>query len=636
MKQHLLSIVLMSFALTVFGQEVERELMINFSKAEQHKKEQQFEKRHQLERGGETSLSLPFFDDFATYSLPTNDPEIPASMLRWADTSAYVNCTFPINPPTIGVATLDGLDRTGYPYDFITDSYGPADTLTSLPINLEGLSADDNVYLTFFYQGGGRGNSPDAPDSLVVEFFAPIGGENPWFHQWSIPGAEHEEFQQVFIPIDQDIFLQDGFQFRFRNYSTLTGNLDHWHLDYVLVNNNIDPENFDFFEVAFVECPNTMLQDLTSMPWTHFQTNPTQFMRTTTSTLQRNLSTTQADNVTSGYRIEYEGDIEDYQNDFSIVVVGPESFFTTDYAVNSAPNNFVFDDTVSDTTATFNVSFYADNIGILSDEKVGVPDNDSLVFQQVFQNYYSYDDGSAESAWGLNVAGGKAAVKYNVVTPDTLLGVFIHWTPFQEDNSNESFNLRVWNDDGGVPGDELVDNFAFLTPYYYNDGYNVFTFYEFEETIEVEGPIYVGFNQNGSEELYVGLDKNTNTNPTRLFFQLGLGAEWTQSSIEGSVMIRPVFKAGMTNVWNNIEEQAEVEFNVYPVPFQDQLNIAPEFGVGSYNAQVLDMNGRIVEQSNNLFGSSTIDLSHLAPGVYLLQVMDQNSQAYGRKRIIKR
>lgn len=635
MKQFVLLLLSCFFSSVIFSQEVEKDLVIDVVKAEHYAKEKSFEKR--ATRGGDASLSLPFFDDFATYSLPTSDPEIPVELQRWSNNSARINCTFPILPPTIGVATLDGLDETGYPYNFVTsDAYGPADTLTSLPINLEGLSEIDNVYLTFFYQGGGIGNAPDPQDSLVLEFFSPLGEETDWFHQWSVPGSEMETFEQVFIPIDQSIFFQDGFRFRFRNYASLGGNVDHWNIDYVFLNNNINPEVFDFFEVAFVDCPNTMLQDYTSMPWTHFLVNPSQFMASSVNTTQRNLSNNQADNVTSGYKVEFEGTEWDFENAFSQVVVSPLEVFDTEYAVNSTPNNFVYDETVNDTCAIFDVSFYQDNIGILVDEKIGVPDNDSIVFKQEFTNYYAYDDGSAERAYALNVAGGQVAVKYSVATPDTLLGLFIHFTPFLDDVSTETFLMRIWGDGGGVPGNELALNFEFKSPTFYTAGNDVFGYFEYDEPLEVDGVIYVGFVQNGSDELNIGLDKNTNSNASRLFYNLGLGSQWLQSGIQGSVMIRPVFKSGKSFVWNNIEEQDEIEANIYPVPASDILTIAPEaFYTENYAVELVDMNGRIVLQESNLFGTNQINISELAEGLYLLVMRNRNGEAVLRRRVLK-
>lgn len=626
-----------SLLIAQFGwaQEIERPLFYSPEKASRYAQERDWPER-QLRGGG--SLSLPFFDDFATYSLPTNDPSIPVELQRWEDDNVFINCSFPIMPPTVGVATFDGLDRTGYPYSFVPDSHGPADTLTSLPINLAPYSANDNVYLHFMYQGGGIGNAPEPIDSLMLEFFAPLGGDNPWTKVWSVPGSAMENFEQVFVHVNNPVWLQDGFKFRFRNKSTLTGNLDHWHLDYVWMNNGIVPEEFDIFEVGFVNCPNTLLQDYTAMPWTHFVTNPPQFMRQSIQTTQRNLSNLQADNVTSGFKVDHEGLIENYQNAFSNIFVAPNEPFTTDYAVNSSPNMFSYNPDVNDTCATFDVSFYQDNIGFLADEKIGVPNNDSIVFKQVFENYYAYDDGTAERGYSLNIAGGRVAVKYTVATTDTLLGLFIHFTPFQNDNSLQNFILRVWDDNGGIPGEEIGENFLFHQPNYFQNGYNVFRFYELDNPVEVNGTIYVGFVQDSPAELNIGLDKNNNTNTTRLFFQLGFGSQWTQSTITGSVMIRPVFKSGKSGVWNSVEEQPLPEFNVYPTPFANTLSIESlEWAsVGQWCELLLfDRNGRMVHQDRMWGARHELNLNKLADGLYFLHCVSNQGVTLHRRKLIK-
>ena len=180
-----------------------------------------------------------------------------------------------------------------------------------------------------------------------------------------------------------------------------------------------------------------------------------------------------------------------------------------------------------------------------------------------------------EKAYALNIAGGQVAVKYTVATTDTLLGLFIHFTPYLDDVSTETFLMRVWGDGSGQPGDEIADNFESKSPTFFNDGYDVFGYFEYDDPVEVDGVIYVGFVQNGDAELNIGLDKNTNSNGNRLFYKLGNGAQWLQSGIEGSVMIRPVFKSGKTFVWNSTEDLSEIEANVYPVPTTGMLTIEP-------------------------------------------------------------
>src|SRR5436190_24349664 len=60
----------------------------------------------------QASIVLPFKDDFY-YAYKS---KYPLTSL-WEDSLVYVNSGFPKAPPSFGVATFDGLNRHGYPYD---------------------------------------------------------------------------------------------------------------------------------------------------------------------------------------------------------------------------------------------------------------------------------------------------------------------------------------------------------------------------------------------------------------------------------------------------------------------------------------------------------------------------------------
>ena len=137
---------------------------------------------------------------------------------RWMDVSARRTQTFALNAPTIGVATLDGLDATGYPYSFVdVNTSGWCDTLTSMPLALNGYSAESNVHLMFYVQGGGLGNAPDPfEDQLILEFKSvdDVTGEVFWTEVWSTDSVSTDSFERFFVPVDQPMHLSNGFQFR--------------------------------------------------------------------------------------------------------------------------------------------------------------------------------------------------------------------------------------------------------------------------------------------------------------------------------------------------------------------------------------------------------------------------------------
>ena len=134
-----------------------------------------------------TPVTLPFFDDFSNYT------GAPKSSL-WADRQAFVNNSYPMIPPSIGVVTLDALDENGLIYAHAETQPFGADTLTSNPIRLDynnvfhrPMQIADSIYFSFYYQPGGAsrsyppveweriGDHPETGDSLVLEFGYPTG-----------------------------------------------------------------------------------------------------------------------------------------------------------------------------------------------------------------------------------------------------------------------------------------------------------------------------------------------------------------------------------------------------------------------------------------------------------------------------
>ncbi|MBN30773.1 MAG: hypothetical protein CL845_02060 [Crocinitomicaceae bacterium] len=571
------------------------------------------------------ALSLPFFDDFSTPSMPGPGFEGYEMYQRWVSGSARITSTYALNAPTIGCATLDGLDRTGYPYNFLeVNTPGWADTLTSMPIALNGYFPESNIHLMFYVEGGGRGNAPDpGDDELVLEFKSEndVTGEVIWTEVWSTDSITTETFTRVFVPVNQFQWLDNAFQFRFRNWGALAGNVDLWHLDYILLDDQIDPSTFEVqSEVAIIEPVNSFLREFTRMPWNHFSANPVFYMRDSLVIEQRNLSTTQADNIESGFSVAFNGSSDTYPSPFQNTNVLPEAPFTTPIYLGNNPQgeDFVFDTAVSDTSAVFDVAVWQSSIGLLHTEKVGVPDNDSIIFQQVFDLDFAYDDGTAEKAYALTAAGGKLAMRFALEVPDTLLGLMIHFTPYYSDAGDETFLLRAWADSAGLPGAELGENYQFHTPEYFTDGYDVFAYYSYDDPIIVEGSIHVGLVQGSEAMLNFGLDKNTNANSGQLHYQLGLGGAWLNSDIEGTVMIRPIMRADLTDSWVGfVEVPTSQDLRVFPNPVKNgMLQVEVD---DACLWRLFDSFGRQLLSGNwQAPGIYSLDITRLAPGTYLL------------------
>ena len=78
----------------------------------------------------------------------------------------------------------------------------------------------------------------------------------------------------------------------------------------------------------------------------------------------------------------------------------------------SPGSSFELNPMINDTFVDFQVQFYlASNT---TPERL--KENDTIIHHQIFENYYAYDDGSAEAAYGLVGQGAELAFRF--VLPD--------------------------------------------------------------------------------------------------------------------------------------------------------------------------------------------------------------------------
>ena len=214
-------------------------------------------------------------DSARVFTALKNDPS-----KIWIDDYACHNYRYAMNPKSLGVVTFDGVSNDGYPYDWGSiNSYGDADVLTSKPINLAGKT---NVFLTFLYQAKGLGNAPEVLDSLCLDVYSP--SLDKWFESslWGTDGnVVVDEWNTVHINITQNSLLEDGFQFRFRNKATLSGVLDHWHIDYVNLRDNSTASDYVIDDLAIMEPIESFLIDYTAAPGDHYKnvTDPNTVMK---------------------------------------------------------------------------------------------------------------------------------------------------------------------------------------------------------------------------------------------------------------------------------------------------------------------------------------------------------------------
>src|SRR5690606_13322950 len=140
-------------------------------------------------------------------------------------------------------------------------------------------------------------------------------------------------------------------------------------------------------------------------------------------------------------------------------------------------------------------------------------DNDTIVTEQVFDNYLAYDDGTAEQSYFLNLAAavpGKLALEFKLNQPDTIKGIAIYFGRQVPMGRLKEFSVQVYKDiayNGGSDDEVYTENFLYPG---YADTLNNFWYYKFLEPVPLSsGTFYIGTTQpafSGSDSLYFGLD----------------------------------------------------------------------------------------------------------------------------------
>ncbi len=571
----------------------------------------------------EASLELPVVDDFSG-SLVAPDP------LIWIDQHVFINRSYGVDPITIGVATLDAVDGDGSVYPGATidpDTY-IADRLTSQPVNLALLPAD-SVYLSFYYQPAGLGEEPEAQDSLCVDFYDPA--LQMWTNVWHIPGTALSPFKLVMLPVTEERFLVDGFRFRFRNlasqpynsdYFDLRSNVDHWNIDYVVLDKGRSWKDTIFNDVAFTAPLNSMVSGNQEIPWSHFEAAYIS-ANTGYSILQYRNNDDITRNVTRSLQIT------DLISGFSYSPGAATSkdiaaFDTASYKIGYVyPFDFGYGD-----SALFELKAW------MRTDIFDLKTNDTIIRIQKFGDYYANDDGSAEAGYGLrgqNTSSAKVAVKFKSYIRDKIGGVDIYFNQTMDSvNLDYYFKLEVWGDNEGVPGAAIYIDENDYTPQY-SSGLNRFIRYEFAEPVEVQGTFYVGWMQYNKYLLNVGLDKNISPATSKTYYNFtGI---WQNSLIPGSLMIRPFLYDPVTDTKEFTGNNEEL--HAYPNPASDYilLDLPPSAGE-SPAAELYDISGRRV-YSGTLNGK-TLALERYSIGIYLLRITGDDSRVYTTKILISR
>jgi hypothetical protein len=561
-----------------------------------------------------TPLELPFIEDFSYEGpFPRSD--------YWSDSSAFINWDYPIDPPSYGVATLDGFDKNGNPYSTVFEEHGPADTLTSRSINLN-YSAADSIYMSFFYQPKGRGNYPEFEDSLRLEFYQ--ANQDQWTYAWSVVGQDFPQtdirFRQVLIPVTDTSFLTGEFKFRFINYASLHAGYDHWHIDYIRIDRNRNRADSLFNDIAFVDKPLSLLKEYQSMPYRHYVLNPLDNMADFFTARVTTLRST-----TTNYDYKYQifnefGEMRDF------IEFEPQTNFPY-REINSITRDakYAFD--------VYNQPYAMFYIDYILNTQDNLSQNDSMLVYQALSNYYAYDDGTAEERLSIvSGGGGFLGVRFDIKKTDTLRAVQFYFNQVNQDNQEKPFYIFVWNNANNRPG-SIAYQSEELQPIYPN-GVNKFATYVLKDPpVLQQGTYYIGWVQTSNFALNVGFDRNINT-ASKIFFNTTNA--WNQLvSQEGSLMIRPLFGTEDDIAASNQNLDESNILTLFPNPAYQSFQVSDrasgmvEVGV----LHVFDISGKLVTSQSYTTGEA-INCGDWNNGIYFVHFTNNKGKIKRYKLIV--
>lgn len=578
----------------------------------------------------QSAAQLPLTDDFSSTSV------YPRSN-TWEDKNVYINNHFSYTQPSLQVATFDGLDKNGNAYS-IYATKGMCDVLTSVPFDISKYKPSDSLMLSFQFQylKQGADESVFPSDSLIIRARSTEFSNDSFENIWSISASDtlnrYETFTKVILPITDSRFFHGQFQLQFANYGSQTGNLSQWNVDYIRFAPGRHLSDSMYEDVALTRATPTFLKKYTSMPYAHFKQNPSGYK-------QDSIQLTIHNNGFIPYPVDYKHTTYDPKGK----VLG-ETGSVIGTLLPDADSVITFADPISLQSFTDADSLIVTNCfsARYSNNKFDkIPQNDSFVTQTIFSNYFAYDDGSAESGYGVrNKTNCGGALAFDLEFPDSLYGFYIFYNQAEQSISNRIFNLNIWSDLTGIngftgPNDVLLYK-IFNTKVHYMNSINGFTYYALDSAIAVPNRFYIGWNQYQSFMMNIGFDKNYRNhgdktpNPNQYYFSDGV---WNPSEIPGTMMIRPIVGKRL-NVPTGMHEISKKENTEKPICFPNptQESFSIQFASDKIHVQVKDMHGRTIIETDS---TENISLEHCESGMYIIQMTTLKSGNHYFEKIIK-
>ena len=546
-----------------------------------------------------SSTSLPFWDDF---SKGINSD-------KWQVAGASYTQTIGNSPPSIGMVLFNGVDEKGRQYSLQEKDQGESDYLSSKAIDLSLIptAKQASLYLSFFWQAGGKAEAPDINDRLSLQVFLADG---TWQTLWEKRGGaslDRNRFFQEIIQIKPE-WQHANFQFRFFSNGRQSGPFDAWLLDYVYLNTGRNASDLSYPDRALTVPTALRLDGFGAYPWELLAKNQSGKWSTLKSEFQ---------NLENRFKaMEYSMTLRDSSGTTLLAVnantpLNPVpralerrsilSRTFTEIPLPTRPGDLFAETSLTTGDGLLIEVGPSDTI---RHAQVDFRDNDRVSTRFPLRDYFAYDQGAADYAAGINQRSGQLAMAYQTPEPVFLKGISIDFTNAKQ--VNQVLDLVVWSDLSKTP---LYSKEVIITEK--KEG-QALHYFPLEAPIAVTGTFYVGFTQFTNDFLHVGLDKTHDTG-SRIHYNVGGG--WVQNTeVKGALMIRPhVTKEGKAGGGTT----PETSFRIYPNPAVSEVFVEGVFS----SLRIVDAYGReiVVPRMPQPMGEM-LNFSDQKPGLYLIYV----------------
>lgn len=551
---------------------------------------------------------LPFWDDFSQ----------GIDTLKWEVKGASFTETIGQNAPSIGAILFNGVDQNGRPYSLQIRDQGESDFLTSKPFDLSTLSTTvtESLYLSFFWQAGGKAEAPDSNDRITLQILDPNGN---WTTVWVQDGGDNLDrnaFNQQIIQIRPE-WQHDQFQFRFFSNGRQAGPFDSWLIDYVYMNVNRNENDLSYSDRSLTQRNQINFGDFSAYPLELLQLDRSGLW----SQVQNEFL-----NLQNRFRaMEFSIQLEDTLGN-TIQIINENTPF------NPVPNslerrNFLSREIgeiavpVLETDLIFKTSltsgdgflFKVQNGDTIFFNSVDYRLNDTVKTSFPIRDFFAYDNGSADYSAGINQRSGQLAVRYDSPEQIFIKGISINFTNASQ--ANQPVDIVIWEELDQRP----IFTKESLIPEKISG--QDFSYYSLDTNLRVSGEFFIGFTQFSNDFIHVGLDK-VNDQSGKIFYNVGGG--WVQNEeVKGSLMIRPHVSLAAPFEQSEIPE---AQYRIYPNPVVDRLVIKGRFT----EILIFDSFGRqILLPIEQTLDGEIVNFEGQRPGVYIVNLFsDSGSKSF--------